>query len=412
MSGSKKPIIPKRAWDKKRTYKSFKSKFLTVGDGVVEDTDETSESLRNNGLSVLDPGLCEAVCNSLLECGGVVDPGVLKGLYDKEPWRVIYHPSFIRTGARRGVVFYIDSTGSIRYQTSNQSVKVGPVVSEEGVDPNYFVAPSWYGKLEAFVAAGSSVLLIGPAGVGKSEAVERLFVKRNQRLLIVSCNPSQTADDFEGVTNLVETESGGMMTEFAPAAPAVALENGFGLLLDEADAAPPEACYALYRVIDGRSMEILRKGYDGSISRHEDFRVIGTQNTEGRGDVDGLFHGRALQDEAFLDRWECFIRVDYPTVDREALIITKRVGLPKNHAYDVAKAANVMRKALSCNSVMTSVSMRRTLAVSKNLVAGMTRMDAWLYSVLNRANSEDRQALVEALTRVYGNKLEKPLGDS
>ena len=42
-------------------------------------------------------------------------------------------------------------------------------------------------------------------------------------------------------------------------------------------------------------MNILR---EAQIEVDPNFRVMGTQNTEGRGDTDGLFHGRAMQDES------------------------------------------------------------------------------------------------------------------
>ena len=45
------------------------------------------------------------------------------------------------------------------------------------------------------------------------------------------------------------------------------------------------------------------RGYDGEIPLHSDFRVIGTQNTEGRGDDQGLYHGGV--EDVFA--WDCQI---------------------------------------------------------------------------------------------------------
>ena len=423
----KKPIIPKKPWDKKsaKTKKkikgtasgavdAFRSRFVGTNEGVSTSMSDLGVSLKINAKRTIEKYLCEDVVGWLLAGEEeVFNPQDITDRADGiRAESLISHPSFIRVSARKGSVFYMDSKGKIRKQTiKGAAPKIDSMVIEkEGIDENFFLYPDWFNHFRKFVKAGSSVLLIGPAGAGKSEAVEQLFKELNQRLLIVSCNPSQTADDLEGVTDLVDTESGGMKTVFNPAAPAIALEKGYGLLLDEADAVPPEACYALYRIIDGRSMEILRKGYEGSINRHDDFRVMGTQNTEGRGDSMGLFHGRALQDEAFLDRWDCFIRVGYPTKDQEAIIINKRIGLPMKYAENVVKTADLMRKALESEKVMMSVSLRRTLAVSRNLVAGMSPEDAWMFSVLNRATMEDRISFEEILKRVYGGKYETPLG--
>jgi len=423
----KKPIIPKKPWDKKPAVTkkklkgsasgavdAFRSRFVGSNEVSTSMGDSFGSSLKINSKRTVEKYLCDDVVDWMLkgeeEVFSVDD--ITEQADGLSAESLICHPSFIRASARKGSVFYMDSMGKIRKQTiKGAAPKIDSMVIEkEGIDDNFFLYPDWFNNFRKFVKAGLSVLLIGPAGAGKSEAVEQLFKELNQRLLIVSCNPSQTADDLEGVTDLVDTESGGMKTVFNPAAPAIALEKGYGLLLDEADAVPPEACYALYRIIDGRSMEILRKGYDGSIDRHDNFRVTGTQNTEGRGDSMGLYHGRALQDEAFLDRWNCFIRVSYPTKDQESLIINKRIGLPMKYAENVVKTADLMRKALDSEKVMMSVSLRRTLAVSRNLVAGMSPEDAWTFSVLNRATMEDRCSFEEILKRVYGGKYETPLG--
>jgi MoxR-like ATPase len=332
----------------------------------------------------------------------------LKNRFSVEPTQLVTHPSFIRGAARRGTIFYVDSKGKFRCQTIKGAVKVGPsvVIDESIIDVNFYLKPIWYENLLKFVNAGLRVLLIGPAGTGKSEGVQRVFLERSQELLIVSCNPSMTADDFEGRTDLREGPTGATVTEFTPAAPTIALERGYGLLLDEADAVAPEACYALYRILDGRSMHILRKGYESRIEAHENFRAVGTQNTEGRGDGQGLFHGRAYQDEAMLDRWNCYIRVTYPEQDQEALILRKHTGIEKGSIKSVVESATLMRKALEAEKLMMSVSLRRTKSVCANLGAGMSPLDSWNYAVLNRATAEDRVSLQDILKRVYGSKLE------
>lgn len=333
-----------------------------------------------------------------------------------DPWfepGVLVHPTFIREAARRGYTFFVDSRGQVcRYTISKEGVDYAeraPDVDLSTVDLDFYYEPEWFKDLQGFIEAGQRVLLIGPAGTGKSEAVERIFRAREQQLLVVSCNPSMTADDFEGCTDLRESEGGTTVTEFTPAAPAVALEKGYGLLLDEVDAVSPEACFALYRILDGRSMHILRKGYEGSIEANKAFRCVGTQNTEGRGDDRGLFHGRAFQDEAMLDRWSVYIRTDYPLEEVETTILVKRTGIERKHAEQVVECASLMRKALQADKMLMSVSLRRTQNVCANLVAGMPRLKAWEFAVSNRATSEDATSIEEMVKRVYGSKASAPI---
>lgn len=315
----------------------------------------------------------------------------------------VYHPAFIRAAARRGSSFYIDSKGNIRRQRIKGVIKeyLEPLVDGEA-DPNFYLTPKWIEPLEKFIEQGQNVLMIGPAGCGKTTAAEQIFKRREQELLVVSCTASMCADDFEGTIELINGE-----TIFSPAAPAIASEKGYGLLLDEMDAAPPESCYSLYRLLAGSDMHIIRKGMNSRIPRHEDLRILGTQNTEGRGDPMGLHHGRAFQDEAMLDRWGSTLRIEYPSVSDEKLILRRRTALPEEHCARIADAAALLRKATNSSKLMFCMTMRRSYIVALNIASGYSPLAAWEYAVLNRVTAEDRRAALEILQRVYANKFNK-----
>lgn len=316
---------------------------------------------------------------------------------------IITHPAFILAAANKGVCF-VPGKKIERHKLDKPAAKL--TIKKKDVDPHFYLKPPWYDDLQDLIVRGEPVLLIGPAGVGKTEAVERIFESRGQKLMIVQCTPRTTANDLEGATDLV-IEDGHQITRFSPAAPAVASEEGYGLLLDEADAAPSVAMYAMYRLMDAKAMHIVRKGLDAKIPFNPEFRIVGTQNTEGRGDDRGLYHGRAYQDEAFLDRWRNTIRVDYPTMDEEVLILRKRTGISGSQAESIVKSAQSMRSALHKDEILLTCTLRRTLSVSANVAIGMTPEKAWGLAVLNRATSEDRSSLDQILQRIYGSKFTK-----
>jgi len=391
-----------------RTAKDLLAQLSVDSDGlaglVTSPFGMLNELVRKNAGSVMDPEHCDELVAKLISSGkvtiGVEDAVKLLSVADLAALAV--HPFFIRAAARKGVSFYVAADGSLNRQTHTSAADIVPVPLAGTPDPDFYVEPEWFNYLSAFVDGGSPVLLIGPSGSGKTEAVERLFARRKQTLQIISCTPSMTADDFEGAIDFKGGE-----TIFTPSACGIAVAQGHGLLLDEVDAAPAEACYSLYRALSRKDMRIARQGYEGRIRVHEGFRAVGTQNTEGRGDDRGIHHGRAFQDEAFLDRWSNYIRVDYLPFDTEVLVLCKRTGLPAKKAKMVVKTATELRRAFDTDRIMLCMTMRRTLSVAANIAAGLTPAAAWKFSVQNRATNEDQQTIDDFVNRIYGSSAGK-----
>lgn len=392
----------------RRTAASLLQQLSAGSDNPAEQATSPFGALddlvKKNAGTVMDPDYCDGLVSALLKTGKatIASKDAKKSLQVADLASICVHPYFIRAAARQGVAFYLDSSGNLNRQTFTRAPDVKPIELDGTVDTDFYVEPEWFAHLATFIDSGLSVLLIGPSGSGKSEAVERLFRKRDQPLEIVSCTPSMSADDFEGTIDLVDGN-----TVFTPAAASVAVRSGHGLLLDEVDAAPAEACYSLYRALDGRDMRISRMGYEGIIRPHRNFRAVGTQNTEGRGDDRGIHHGRAFQDEAFLDRWVNFIRTDYLPFETELLVICKRTGLEEDKAKMVLKAATELRRAFANDQIMLCMTMRRTLAVAANIAAGMVPEDAWRFAVQNRAAGSDPQEIEDLVNRIYGSSARK-----
>jgi MoxR-like ATPase len=375
----------------------------------------TSTVLGEAARTILQPSAADALVSAVIELE-TLSVSEFKVIAEDEvpgfgPYKLLLNPAFIRAAARAGAVFYYGSDGLIHRYALDREVRSSipplPVASDKKVDPDYYLEPPWLDDLRRLLKSDKTVLLIGPAGSGKTEGCERLFAERGQRLLIVSCTPRTTADDLEGAVDLI-SEDGLQVTRFTPAAPAVASANGYGLLLDEGDAAPAEAMYSMYRLLDQKQMHILRMGHDAEIPRHPGLRIVGTQNTEGRGDDTGLHHGRSYQDEAYLDRWSDAIRVNYPDPGAEKKILRRRTGITPTKADRIIEAAGSLRTALEKgDDILFCCSLRRTLAVAANIQAGFTADKAWHLAVLNRITPEDATRVLEVLKRLYGTNLNK-----
>jgi cobaltochelatase CobS len=361
--------------------------------------------------AMISPNDAAAICDHAAELTApfALQDLVPPGQNGTPPHAVLVNPTFIEQCAKQGLGFYLNGDGLV-HRNDYFAAPLRPIAKLPSLtgkpDPDFYLKPDWFDDLKILVDEGQSVVLIGPAGCGKSEAVERVFQARGQKLMIVPCTPRLNANDLEGVTDLV-VKDGHQVTAFTAAAPAIASEEGDGLLLDEADALNPAAAFALYRLMDGKPMHIVRRGYDTTVPLHDDFRVVGTQNTEGRGDDKGLYHARAYQDEAFLDRWNAAIRVDYPPKDQEVLILRKRTGISGSKAQKIVDAAAALRAALTQEEIMFTMSIRRSERVAENLAKGRTPEKSWRFAALNRATYDDRDKIVAILKRVYGDTWKK-----
>jgi len=373
------------------------------GNHVASPFGALTDLVRKNAEQVLDPSRCDELVDMILSSGKEVLPSAeaSKALGIVELAGLTTHPAFIRAGARRGFSFYIGPDGALHRQTHMAGIAApGPLAVEGEIDPHFYYELPWYTDTAKFIDLGFPVLVIGPAGSGKSDGIERIFKKRDQSLQIIACTPRMTADDFEGKIDLKGGE-----TTFTPSVAAIAVRDGHGLHLEEADAAKAEACYSLYRVLNGDDMRIVRAGL--TIPRHKNLRIVGTQNTEGRGDERGLHHGRAHQDESFLDRFENYVRADYPSPEIETTILMKKAGLSKKNAERIVKTATELRKAAKSGDLLVLTTMRRTIAAARSIAAGFQPQDAWRFALQNRATEADAQGIADFVNRVYGQGAKK-----
>lgn len=243
-----------------------------------------------------------------------------------------------------------------------------------------------------------SVFLTGPTGCGKSELLRRIakecggYIQKNLR-------SEDTVEDFVG---RMSADNG--TTYFKDGVLPTAMKEGKILILDEVDACSPGILFTLQPVLNGKELNISRNA--GEIVVPEDgFHVCGTGNTKGRGDSTGLYQGTNIMNEAFLDRWDIVIEMDYPPKMFEVNILMKNVdSLEPETGEKIIHTANLIRDQFKEGKVYSTLSTRKLINFSKKIDKyGFIR--ALKYTIIDRLEDSDKDTFLEIFQRVFGTKV-------
>lgn len=172
--------------------------------------------------------------------------------------------------------------------------------------------PPWFEKLVRLTTAGVNVLLVGPAGSGKTHACEMLAKVLNAQFASLSCSAGVTESALTGrawpigggrylPSPFVNVYTGGQDGE----APGV-------FLFDEIDAADPNLLLVVNTALANGHIEIdarVASDLPTRVNRGKNVVLVAAANTFGTG-ADMQYVGRSQLDAATLDRFY-IIRVDY-----------------------------------------------------------------------------------------------------
>lgn len=217
--------------------------------------------------------------------------------------------------------------------------------------------------------AGVNLMLVGPAGSGKTEAA-----KQAAKLLGLPFYFTGAIDSPYKLLGFMDSQGRYVRTPFRQA-----YENGGVFLMDEMDGSLPAALIPFNAAFANDVMDFP----DGIITRHPDFKAIAAANTFGRG-ADRQYCGRYQLDAATIDRY-AMLSWDYDAALESALIGAPRphdAPLPLNIApvTDAARVAGyadswikrvqAVRARLELHKIRHVVSPRATMAGVKLYAAG------------------------------------------
>jgi len=185
---------------------------------------------------------------------------------------------------------------------------------------------------------GDGFAVTGPTGSGKTSALLDCLSRLNVPTISVTANQSMTYHELVGHNTVVD---GTMMYVHGPLANA--LKHGFALIINEFDLLDPGEVAGLNDVLEGRPLVIPENGGE-IIQPHKDFRFIVTGNTNGAGDTTGRYVGTAMQNMAFMDRFQV-VEQNYLEPDLEVEVVSKSVPeVAKDMVTKMVDVANEIRR--------------------------------------------------------------------
>lgn len=240
-------------------------------------------------------------------------------------------------------------------------------------------------KFEALlkvVGTGQPVLLVGPAGTGKTHAAAEVANAYDLEFHSIAVGAQTSKSDLVGY---MDANHNYVRTQFREA-----YENGGLFLLDEADAGNSNVLILLNAALSNGYMAFP----DGMIKRHDSFRMVATANTYGHG-ASRQYVGRNQLDAATLDR---FVTIAW---DIDEKVESALAGTDPNGKKWLAVVRAVRQKAIVEMELRVVISPRATQRGAMLLAAGMTFEDVLPIALTGNMPGTERPVLENVAKAVW-----------
>ncbi|ATL70743.1 AAA family ATPase [Nocardia terpenica] len=204
--------------------------------------------------------------------------------------------------------------------------------------------------------AGEHVMMVGPAGTGKSTIAEQAAEALHLRSFSLSLSPQTPASQIIGY---MQAQGEYVRTLFREA-----YEHGGLFHFDEVDNAHPSVLAVINSALANGHMAFP----DQMVKRHPDFRAVASANTYGRG-ATRAYVGRQAIDAATLDRFT-IITIEIDDVLESALVAS--TGIDDSVQRQILTHVRKLRRNAEKHGLNVVISPRASVGMGKLLAAGMT----------------------------------------
>lgn len=265
-------------------------------------------------------------------------------------------------------------------------------------DPNYILTVDVLKAVLFALEENIPAYLWGHQGSGKSSIIMQICHATNRPMYRIQHTLNMVESDVVGDWRARE---GNTYFELGPLP--LAMLNGWVLLADEYDRAPPGVVSLYQAVLEGHPLVIKEAPQECRVIRpHPNFRIIGTGNTSGAGDEHGLYAGTLIQDAASYSRFGITYKVGYMDPEAEAALLVTREKVRTEDAKNLVRWATMIRDAFDSGKMGITVSPRELLYAAKVGAAFFDFRKGIKLAITNRFNSVDQTVAEDLAQRVWG----------
>lgn len=275
------------------------------------------------------------------------------------------------------------------------------------IDPNYCFNHDVTLALLAGFSKNRRVLVQGYHGTGKSTHIEQVAARLNWPCVRVNLDGHISRLDLVGRDAVVIRE-GKQVTEFQEGIVPWSLQRPVALVFDEFDAGRPDVMFVIHRILE-RDGKFTLLDQNRVIRPHQGFRLFATSNTVGLGNLNGLYHGTQVLNQAQIDRWNIVTTLNYLSADEEVDIVLAQVPTFSDRVdmvRSMVALAELTRKGFSAGDISTVMSPRTVITWAENTEIFHDPVIAFRLSFLNKCDEAEFSIIAEYYQRAFGEDIE------
>ncbi len=253
------------------------------------------------------------------------------------------------------------------------------------------------------------VLLQGYHGTGKSTHIEQVAARLNWPCIRVNLDGHISRLDLVG-RDTISLKEGKQITEFQEGILPWSLQRPVALIFDEFDAGRPDVMFVIQRILE-KDGKFTLLDQNRVITPHPAFRLFATANTIGLGNLNGMYHGTQVLNQAQIDRWNIVARLDYLAPENEAAIVHARVPEMRKRAdgeklvASMVALAALTRDGFAAGDVSTVMSPRTVITWAENIAIFDDLATAFRLSYLNKCDDAEHSIVAEYYQRAMNEEL-------